>query len=92
MTVTYNAEELLEETILSVINQSYKNIEYIIIDGASTDGTIDIIKKYEEKIDYWMSEPDEGIYFAMNKAIEKATGKWINFMNAGDRKKTKTYY
>ncbi len=84
VTVTYNAEDLLEETILSVINQSYNNIEYIIIDGASTDGTLDIIKKYEDKIDYWISEPDDGIYFAMNKAIEKATGKWINFMNAGD--------
>lgn len=84
VTVTYNAEDLLEETLLSVINQSYKNIEYIIIDGASTDKTIDIIKKYEDKIHYWISEPDEGIYFAMNKAIEKATGKWINFMNAGD--------
>lgn len=85
VTVTYNAEELLEETILSVINQSYyDNIEYIIIDGASTDKTIDIIKKYEDKISYWISEADEGIYFAMNKGIEKATGKWINFMNAGD--------
>lgn len=84
VTVTYNAEDLLEETILSVINQSYDNIEYIIIDGSSTDSTIDIIKKYEDKIDYWVSEPDDGIYFAMNKAIEKATGKWINFMNADD--------
>ncbi len=84
VTVTYNAKDLLEETILSVVNQSYKNIEYIIIDGASTDGTIDIIKKYEDKIDYWISEPDDGLYFAMNKAIEKATGEWINFMNAGD--------
>lgn len=84
VTVTYNAEELLEETIISVINQNYNNIEYIIIDGASTDGTIDIIKKYEDKIDYWNSEPDEGIYHAMNKAIKKASGKWINFMNAGD--------
>ncbi len=84
VTVTYNAEDLLEETILSVINQSYKNIEYIIIDGASTDGTVDIIKKYENKINYWISEPDNGLYFAMNKAIKKATGKWINFMNAGD--------
>ncbi|MCK5535979.1 MAG: glycosyltransferase, partial [Bacteroidales bacterium] len=84
VTVTYNAEELLEETILSVINQNYENVEYIIIDGASTDGTVDIIKNYENKIDYWVSEPDEGIYFAMNKAIEKATGQWINFMNAGD--------
>lgn len=84
VTVTYNAEYLLEETILSVINQSYENIEYIIIDGASIDKTVDIIKKYEDKIDYWVSEPDDGIYYAMNKAIEKATGKWINFMNAGD--------
>lgn len=84
VTVTYNAEDLLENTILSVINQSYKNIEYIIIDGASTDETVDIIKKYEDKISYWISETDEGIYFAMNKAIEKASGKWINFMNAGD--------
>ena len=84
VTVTYNAEDLLEETILSVINQTYKNIEYIIIDGASTDGTGDIIKKYEKKIDYWVSEPDEGIYYAMNKAIAIASGKWINFMNAGD--------
>lgn len=84
VTVTYNAEDLLEDTILSVVNQSYKNIEYIIIDGASTDKSVDIIKKYEDQIDYWISEPDEGIYFAMNKAVEKATGKWINFMNAGD--------
>lgn len=84
VTVTYNAEDLLEETILSVINQTYKNIEYIIIDGASTDKTIDIIKKYEDKINYWVSEPDEGIYYAMNKAIEQANGTWINFMNAGD--------
>ncbi len=84
VTVTYNAEAILEETILSVINQDYKNIEYIIIDGASTDKTIDIIKKYEEKIDYWISEPDDGIYYAMNKGVEKATGEWINFMNAGD--------
>lgn len=84
VTVTYNTKDILEETILSVINQNYKNIEYIIIDGASTDKTVDIIKKYEDKIDYWISEPDDGIYFAMNKAIEKATGKWINFMNAGD--------
>ena len=84
VTVTYNAEELLEATINSIINQTYENIEYIIIDAASTDDTIEIIKQYEDKIDYWVSEADEGIYFAMNKAIEKATGKWLNFMNAGD--------
>ena len=84
VTVTYNAEDLLEETLLSVINQTYKNIEYIIIDGGSTDNTLEIIKKYEEQISYWVSEADEGIYFAMNKGIKKATGEWINFMNAGD--------
>ena len=84
VTVTYNAEELLEATINSIINLTYEDIEYIIIDGGSTDGTIDIIKQYEDKINYWISEPDEGIYFAMNKAIKIATGEWINFMNAGD--------
>lgn len=84
VTVTYNAQDLLEETILSVINQNYESLEYIIIDGASTDATVNIIKRYEDQIDYWISEPDDGIYFAMNKAIEKAKGEWINFMNAGD--------
>lgn len=74
----------LEKTILSVLNQTYSNIEYIIIDGGSTDGTIDIIKRYDDKITYWQSEPDNGIYDAMNKGIQKANGEWINFMNAGD--------
>lgn len=84
VTVTYNAQEHLEQTIKSVIKQDYSNVEYIIIDGGSTDGTIDIIKKYEDHIAYWISEPDHGIYDAMNKGIDVATGEWINFMNAGD--------
>ncbi|MDK2792757.1 MAG: hypothetical protein PWQ25_1620 [Deferribacteres bacterium] len=84
ITVVYNGEKYLEETIQSVINQTYPNVEYIIIDGGSTDGTLDIIKKYEHAIDYWVSEPDRGIYDAMNKGIDVATGDWINFMNTGD--------
>ncbi len=84
ITVVFNGEKYLEETIQSVINQTYPNVEYIIIDGGSTDGTLDIIKKYEYAIDYWISEPDKGIYDAMNKGIDVATGDWINFMNTGD--------
>lgn len=84
ITVAYNAVKDIENTILSVLNQTYPNIEYIIIDGGSTDGTLDIIKKYEGKISYWVSEPDKGIYDAMNKGTLKASGEWLNFMNAGD--------
>ena len=84
ITVSFNVVNEIEQTILSVINQTYSNIEYIIIDGGSTDGTIDIIKKYSNHISYWISEPDKGIYDAMNKGIEKASGSYINFMNAGD--------
>ena len=85
ITVVRNSVSLLEETVLSVINQTYRNIEYIVIDGGSNDGTVDIIKKYENRISLWVSEPDNGIYDAMNKGIDFASGTWINFMNSGDR-------
>lgn len=84
ITVVFNGEKHLEDTILSVLNQSYDNIEYIIIDGGSTDGTIDIIKKYDGQIDYWVSEKDNGLYYAMNKGLFLAAGDWVNFMNCGD--------
>jgi len=84
VTVVFNAATTIEESILSVINQSYGNIEYIVIDGGSTDATLDIIRKYENAIDYWVSEKDKGIYDAMNKGINTSTGDWVNFMNAGD--------
>jgi len=85
ITVVRNGASVIEQTILSVLEQSYKNIEYIIIDGGSTDGTLDIIKRFDDQIAYWLSEPDKGIYDAMNKGIDLSTGDWINFMNAGDR-------
>lgn len=84
VTVVFNGEKYLEETIQSVLNQTYSNIEYIIIDGGSTDGTIDIIKKYEDAIDYWVSEPDKGIYDAMNKGITLSTGEIIGIINSDD--------
>lgn len=84
ITITYNASRWLEPTILNVLSQSYPDIEYIIIDGASTDGTVDIIKRYESGISSWISEPDKGLYDAMNKGLERATGDYVWFMNAGD--------
>ena len=84
VTVVYNGEKFLEKTIKSVINQTYDNVEYIIIDGGSTDGTIEVIKKYEDYIDYWVSEQDSGIYDAMNKGLILATGKVVSIINADD--------
>lgn len=83
ITVVYNAVQTIENTILSVLHQTYPNIEYIVIDGASTDGTVDVIKKYSDRL-IWFSEPDKGLYDAMNKGILKATGDWIGIMNSGD--------
>ena len=85
ITVCYNAVSTLEGTILSVLGQTHPDLEYIVIDGGSTDGTLDIIRRYASRIDYWISEPDKGIFDAMNKGLCRATGLWVSFMNAGDR-------
>lgn len=84
ITIVFNGEKYIEKTILSVLNQTYSNIEYIIIDGGSKDSTIDIIKKHEKKIDYWISESDKGIADAFNKGISRATGEIIGIINADD--------
>lgn len=84
ITVSFNAHKTLEDTILSVINQDCDDVEYIIIDGGSTDGTVDIIKKYQDRITFWVSEPDKGIYDAMNKGTSISNGNWILFLNSGD--------
>lgn len=85
ITVCYNAENCIQETIKSVISQIDIDFEYIIIDGLSTDKTINIINKYQNSIDLIISEPDNGIYDAMNKGIVNAKGDWVIFMNAGDK-------
>jgi len=84
VTVVYNNKNLLEKTIQSAVNQRFGSFEYIVVDGNSTDGTIDIIKKYETEISAWKSEKDNGIYDAMNKGVNMAKGEWIFFLNAGD--------
>jgi glycosyltransferase involved in cell wall biosynthesis len=84
ITVNYNNAEALEKTIQSVISQTYSSVEYIVIDGASTDNSIDVIKKYESKITKWVSEKDKGIYHAMNKGVDRASGSWVCFLNCGD--------
>jgi len=84
ITVCYNNVSQIERTLLSVIKQSERDFEYIVIDGGSTDGTVDIIKKYQEQIDIFISEQDNGIYDAMNKGISYSNGTWLNFMNSGD--------
>ena len=84
ITVSYNAVATIEQTILSVVHQDYPNIEYIIVDGASTDGTIDVIKKYKSHGIRWISEPDQGIYDAMNKGVKMASGDYIEIIGADD--------
>ena len=84
ITVVYNGAAHLQEAVQSVLGQSYDNIEYIVVDGGSTDGTLDVIAKFEDQIDYWLSEPDSGIYDAMNKGIDLARGELIGMLNADD--------
>ena len=85
VTVVRNAAKVIEQTIVSVLQQTYGNIEYIVVDGGSTDGTIDVIRKYDDKIDYWVSEPDSGISDAFNKGIKLAAGDFVGILNADDR-------
>ena len=84
ITVVYNNANDIERTLLSVINQTYPHIEYLVIDGASTDGTTDIIRRYAAQLSRFVSEPDKGIYDAMNKGLALATGDYVLFMNSGD--------
>lgn len=84
ITINRNDASGLEKTILSVVGQTYTDIEYIVIDGASTDNSVAVIEQYAPRIQHWISEPDTGIYNAMNKGIARATGDWLIFMNAGD--------
>ena len=84
ITVCYNSEAHIEEALLSVINQSYENKEYLVIDGGSKDGTLNIIEKYKDRIDYFVSEPDKGISDAFNKGIKAATGDIIGILNSDD--------
>ena len=85
VTVVYNSKALIENTVKSIINQSYNHIEYIVVDGGSTDGTIDILNSYKKNISTLISEPDHGIYDAMNKGINLATGDFVVFINSGDK-------
>lgn len=84
ITVVYNNARDIERTIRSVVGQTYPHIEYLVVDGGSTDGTVAVIKQYSERISHWVSEPDKGIYDAMNKGLAMATGDYVLFMNSGD--------
>lgn len=84
LTVVYNGVATLERTIQSVLGQTYPNIEYILVDGGSSDGTLDLIRRYEDRLDLWVSERDKGIYDAMNKGVALATGQWVALINADD--------
>ena len=84
ITINYNNVNGLNKTINSVVNQTYKNFEYIVIDGGSTDGSVELIKSYQDKINFWLSEPDKGIYNALNKGINHSNGEYLLFLNGDD--------
>lgn len=84
ITINYNNRDGLEKTIDSVICQTWRDFEWIVIDGGSTDGSKELIEKYQNRFAYWCSEPDKGVYSAMNKGIANAKGEYLNFMNSGD--------
>jgi glycosyltransferase involved in cell wall biosynthesis len=84
VTVVLNGAKTLERAIQSVLSQDFPELDYVIIDGGSTDGSVDIIRKYEARIGYWRSEPDNGLYDAMNKGVRAARGRWVLFLGADD--------
>ena len=85
ITINFNNRDGLRKTIESVVNQTWQDFEYIVIDGGSTDGSVEVIKEFADRIDYWVSEPDKGIYNAMNKGIDQAKGEYSLFLNSGDK-------
>ncbi len=92
VTPNYNKKEFLEKTILSVLSQGYPNLEYIVIDGGSTDGSVEIIKKYEKDLAFWISEPDEGMYHAIKKGFEHSTGEIMAWINSDDMYHQSAFY